>query len=181
MNTLVSTRLRTVRTALWHFRHGGIRQLRTWQRRRHVWQPSADPAPTIGATGLSSSPLTDLFPELPRSTRRPTFDEIRVGVILDEFSAESFGFEWNLKPLDRVDWRRQLDDIDFVFIESAWNGNGGDWKYQLTGDSGLKPDVVSLLEECRRRGIATVFWNKEDPPHIDDFLPGEALRCCLHQ
>ncbi|MEW1988875.1 glycosyltransferase [Brevibacterium casei] len=97
-------------------------------------------------------------------------------MILDEFSAESFGFEWNLIPLHRVDWRRQLDDIDFVFIESAWNGNGGDWKYQLTGDSGLKPDVVSLLEECRRRGIATVFWNKEDPPHFDDFLP-LAKRC----
>src|SRR5699024_1941681 len=23
----------------------------------------------------------------------------------------------------------------------------------------------------RRRGIPTVFWNKEDPPHFDDFLP----------
>ena len=23
---------------------------------------------------------------------------------------------------------------------------------------------------CREQGIATVFWNKEDPPHFEDFL-----------
>lgn len=99
-----------------------------------------------------------------------------MGVILDEFSAESFSYEWTLVPLKRADWDRQLDDLDFVFFESAWNGNSGEWKYQLTGDSGLKPDVIALLDECRRRGIATVFWNKEDPPHYDDFLP-LAKRC----
>src|SRR5699024_8067205 len=28
-----------------------------------------------------------------------------------------------------------------------------------------------LLSVCRRLGIPTVFWNKEDPPHFEDFLP----------
>src|SRR5699024_11732130 len=32
-------------------------------------------------------------------------------------------------------------------------------------------EVTDLLAECRKRGIPTVFWNKEDPPHFDDFLP----------
>lgn len=174
--TLVATRLRTVRTALWHFRHGGFPQLRTWRRRQRIWQPNAEAAPTINASRLSTSALTELFPEMPRSFRRPVFDQVRVGAILDEFSAESFSYEWSLVLLSRADWSRQLDDLDFVFIESAWNGNRGQWKYQLTGDSGLKPDVIALLDECRRRGIATVFWNKEDPPHFDDFLP-LAKRC----
>ena len=108
---------------------------------------------------------------MPRQDRLPIFGDVRVGTILDEFSAESFGFEWTLVPLTRSQWTSQLDGLDFVFIESAWNGNSGEWKYQLTGDSGVKPDVISLLAECRRRGLPTVFWNKEDPPHFDDFLP----------
>ncbi|WP_413336632.1 glycosyltransferase [Brevibacterium sp. GP-SGM9] len=61
--------------------------------------------------------------------------------------------------------------VDFVFIESAWNGNAGEWKFKLTGTAGPSPEIVELLEACRHRGIPTVFWNKEDPPHFDDFLP----------
>ncbi|SMX96351.1 glycosyltransferase family protein [Brevibacterium aurantiacum] len=99
------------------------------------------------------------------------FDDLRVGTILDEFSAESFGYEWAIVPLKRDGWKSQLGSVDFVFIESAWNGNGGDWKFKLTGTAGPSPEVVELLAECRHRKIPTVFWNKEDPPHFEDFLP----------
>ncbi|WP_241212376.1 glycosyltransferase family protein [Brevibacterium aurantiacum] len=84
---------------------------------------------------------------------------------------ESFSFEWSTVALSRSGWHNQLDSLDFVFIESAWNGNSGEWQYQLTGESGLKPDIINLLAECKRRGVPTVFWNKEDPPHFEDFLP----------
>jgi len=101
----------------------------------------------------------------------PVFADVRVGVILDEFSEQSLGFEWTTIPLSRAAWPNQLDDLDFVFVESAWNGNDGDWKYKLTGTSGPSAEIIDLLAECRRRGLPTVFWNKEDPPHFDDFLP----------
>ncbi|MEY8569707.1 glycosyltransferase family protein [Brevibacterium linens] len=115
--------------------------------------------------------LLKVFPSAPRIGRLPVFDYLTVGTILDEFSAESFGYEWDTVPLDRNGWSTQLDSVDFVFIESAWNGNQGDWKFKLTGTAGPSPEVTDLLAECRRRGIPTVFWNKEDPPHFDDFLP----------
>ncbi|WP_244223252.1 glycosyltransferase family protein [Brevibacterium aurantiacum] len=99
------------------------------------------------------------------------FDGIIVGTILDEFSAESFSYEWTTTPLKRNRWKSQLAALDFVFIESAWNGNGGDWKFKLTGTAGPSAEIVELLAECHRLGIPTVFWNKEDPPHFDDFLP----------
>ncbi len=108
---------------------------------------------------------------MPVPDRAPVFAHTRVGVILDEFSAQSFGFEWSITELTRSDWSNQIDGLDFVFVESAWNGNGGDWKFKLNGPSGPGPDVVELLTECRRRGLPTVFWNKEDPPHFEDFLP----------
>ena len=160
--------LRTLRTGLWHLRQGGPAQFLKWRRRRNLHQGIADGEP---ADQLTAENLQKAFPPAPRSDRRPVFDELRVGTILDEFSAESFGYEWAMIPLKRDGWPSQLDSVDFVFIESAWNGNGGAWKFKLTGTAGPSPEIVELLDVCRRRGIPTVFWNKEDPPHFDDFLP----------
>ncbi|WP_354190458.1 glycosyltransferase [Arthrobacter sp. UYCu712] len=100
-----------------------------------------------------------------------------MGVILDDFTRTSFSFEWNLLELRREQWREQLGQtrIDFLFVESAWNGNSGSWQYQLTGATGPGVEFVRLVEWCRANGIPTVFWNKEDPPHYDDFLPAAKL------
>src|SRR5699024_6449773 len=91
---------------------------------------------------------------------------------------ESVGYEWSLRPLSFTDWPDELDGLDFVFIESAWNGNDGAWKFKLTGPSGPSAEVTELLSVCRARGIPTVFWNKEDPPHFEDFL--EVASLCDH-
>lgn len=168
---MAKTPLQTLRTALWHWRKGGLSQLSTWNRRRSISQGAAEASPQIATGSLSEEVLAELFPPMPVPDRNPVFADTRVGVILDEFSAQSFGFEWSTMELTRTDWSHQLDGLDFVFVESAWNGNGGDWKFKLNGPSGPGSDVVELLTECRRRGVPTVFWNKEDPPHFEDFLP----------
>ena len=160
--------LHTLRTGLWHLRQGGPAQFLKWRRRRNLHRGVADGRP---ADQLTADNLQEAFPAAPRSDRRPVFNGLRVGTILDEFSAESFGYEWATVPLKRDGWASQLDMVDFVFIESAWNGNGGDWKFKLTGTAGPSPEIVELLDSCRQHGIPTVFWNKEDPPHFDDFLP----------
>lgn len=160
--------LRTVRTGLWHLRQGGLAQFLKWKRRRNLHQGLADGRP---ADQLTADNLRETFPAAPKVNRQPVFDNLKVGTILDEFSTESFGYEWDTVPLKRIGWASQLDSVDFLFIESAWNGNGGDWKFKLTGTGGPSPEIVELLAHCRRRGIPTVFWNKEDPPHFDDFLP----------
>lgn len=162
------TPLQTLRTGLWHFRKGGPAQFQKWRRGRNVIQGVADTRPT---DRLYADNLLEVFPAAPRTDRRPVFADLNVGTILDEFSAESFGYEWTTIPLKRTGWKSQLASLDFVFIESAWNGNGGDWKFKLTGTSGPSAEIVELLAECRLYGIPTVFWNKEDPPHYDDFLP----------
>lgn len=168
---LAKTPFRTLRTALWHLREGGPGQLGTWVRRRSIVQGAAESSNRVVTGSLSPEILLDLFPEAPVPARAPVFEGITAGVILDEFSATSFGFEWNTTALSPTSWTSQLDDLDFVFIESAWSGNSGEWKYKLTGPAGPSGEVLELLAECRRRGIPTVFWNKEDPPHFDDFLP----------
>lgn len=168
---MAQTPLHTLRTALWHLRQGGLPQLATWKRRRSITQATAEPTKQIATGTLSEEVLSELFPPLPIPHRTPVFDDCRVGVILDEFSAESFGFEWSTRQLTVTDWSTDVEGCDFVFVESAWNGNDGQWKFKLTGPSGPSPEIIELLAECRRRGIPTVFWNKEDPPHYEDFLP----------
>lgn len=170
-HNLAKTPLHTLRTALWHWRKGGIAQLSTWKRRRLITQGAAEPSDRIATGNLSNEVLVELFPPMPEPRRAPVFADCRVGVILDEFSAQSFSFEWSTIELTRANWSQELEGLDFVFIESAWSGNSGDWKYKLTGAAGPSPEIVELLTECRRRRLATVFWNKEDPPHFEDFLP----------
>lgn len=163
--------IHTLRTALWHLRNGGPSQLAKWKRRQSISQATAEAPSGLSNGQLSSNRLLDIFPAAPDPDRTPKFKDFSVGVILDEFSAQSFGYEWTTVPLNRHGWRAQLDALDFVFIESAWNGNHGDWKFKLTGTSGPSTEIAELLSECKRRGISTVFWNKEDPPHFHDFLP----------
>ncbi|GAA2015649.1 glycosyltransferase family protein [Brevibacterium samyangense] len=162
-----SSVLGELRTAAWHLRRGGLAQLREWQRRRGA----AAGNPRLG---VSDDPL-ERFPATTGDDRAPVFAGIRVGTILDEFSASAFRYEWTTVPLTRTGWAEQLPELDLVFIESAWNGNGGDWQYQLTGTSGVKQPFIDLLAACREAGIPTVFWNKEDPPHFDDFLEAAKL------
>src|SRR5699024_8612300 len=120
---------------------------------------------------LSAEVLAELFPALPLPRRTPVFSELEVGVILDEFSAESFGYEWSLRPLSFTGWSAELDGLDFVFIESAWHGNDGAWKFKVTGPSGPSVAIAVLLGACRRRGMPTVSWTTESPPHWEHSLP----------
>jgi len=100
-----------------------------------------------------------------------------VAVVLDDFSRLALSYEWSQVEVTPADWRRRLDaePVDLLFVESAWAGNGGAWRYHLTGTSGPRPAFVELVAWCRERGIPTVFWNKEDPVHHEDFLDAARL------
>lgn len=95
------------------------------------------------------------------------------GVILDEFSSLAFRFEWNQLYLRPKDWREQLEaqPIDILFVESAWHGNNGSWRYLLTRKDAVYEPLANLVAWCQERKIPTVFWNKEDPAHFTEFLP----------
>lgn len=160
-----------IRKAVWHFRQGGPTQVLEWRRRQKIEKR------INGAKGAATQPRTEgsvpTFAPHRVPDRGPRRDDLTVGVILDDFSIAAFSFEWNLVQLKKDSWRQQLKEtrIDFLFVESAWNGNQGSWKYQLMGTSGPKQDFLDLMAWCRSHGIPTVFWNKEDPPHYADFLP----------
>ncbi|MHA7244482.1 glycosyltransferase family protein [Paeniglutamicibacter antarcticus] len=96
----------------------------------------------------------------------------RVAVILDDFSALALGFEWDCIAVKPESWAVELavNPVEMLFVESAWAGNDKAWSYHLTGTSAPRPAIVELVSWCQSKGIPTIFWNKEDPPHYDDFL-----------
>ncbi len=139
--------------------------MRKYLRRRNL------PAVTASSTTTTAGRVTFAEAKLPIEWKRP-YPHVAVATILDDFSAQAFGHEWNQIPLRREGWQEQLDAHrpDLLFVESAWHGNDDQWQYQLTGASGVKQPFRDLIQACKDRGIPTVFWNKEDPPHYADFL-----------
>lgn len=135
---------------------------------------------SIGATNSIAGPVKsstkepekgDIAPitQTPGHIRRR---DVHAFVIADEFTANAFAFEWKQTMPTPDNWKELLssEKPDLLFIESAWEGNGGTWRYQLTGSRAPRKEISELIEACKREGVPVVFWNKEDPPHFEDFL-----------
>lgn len=159
-----------VRKALWHLRNGGLEQLREWAKRRSYEHRTgsfqhgllSDVEKTIGIR------LPDTLVPTGSAQRK----SLKVAVILDDFSAKAWSPEWNCVFIKPNTWAEELakGDFDFLFVESAWAGNGKAWQYHLTGPTAPRPEFVNMVEAFKSKNIPTVFWNKEDPPHFEDFL-----------
>ncbi|MCL2465745.1 MAG: glycosyltransferase [Micrococcales bacterium] len=159
--------LATARRSVWHLRHSGIDGLR--QHRQRVRR-----AGQVRAVGEARTVLTrrDLsfapWPLPPSPARR---EGLRVAVILDDFSRLAFGYEWTQVELTPQRWAQQVaDGVDLLFVESAWRGNGGQWRGHLIGPNAPSPALLELVAWCKAHMVPTVFWNKEDPVHHEGFL-----------
>lgn len=107
--------------------------------------------------------------------------DLRIGLIADEFTTETLNRSATIVPLDIETYADQIraENLDVVFIESAWSGNGGQWhrKVGYYSDEEHEP-FRDLLKRCREANVPSVFWNKEDPVHINRFRRTGAL--CDH-
>lgn len=189
-----------VRRALWHFRRGGLKQLKKFRRRQlmssHFGGAAFASRGVAGrrGLGLASEEAVGAVPAVSKGKRvpagysldflpldyptyPPVFGGLRVATILDDFSAVAWGFEFTCLPVTPADWLEvfEREEPDFLLVESAWAGNGGAWQYHLTGESAPRPALIEMLEYAKKKNIPSVFWNKEDPPHFEDFLATAAL------
>lgn len=142
-------------------------QLREAQRRARLYPSLASRGRMAHGIPLS---LGDI-PTYEANSRDKPFGELRVAVIMDDFSLQAWGHEFTTVEVTPGSWKESLaEGFDLLFVESAWNGNHGAWQYQLTGSKAPSVSLIELVEACREAGIPAVFWNKEDPPHFEDFL-----------
>lgn len=106
--------------------------------------------------------------------RPDSIREARVAVIADEFTLAELQGATTTCAIGLRTWRKQLDEFrpQLLIVESAWAGNGGQWRGHVESAGA---ELRELLAYCRAQGVATIFWNKEDPVHFEHFLPAASL------
>lgn len=98
-------------------------------------------------------------------------------VILDDFSLACWSEEFKVIVPTPDNWEIELENqnVDFLLVESAHSGNHGSWRSRLNTASEADHAIARLVHWCNARKIPTVFWNKEDPAHFDDFITTASL------
>ena len=98
--------------------------------------------------------------------------DIRMAIIADEFTTSTLKREVNLVTPTPENWHQILSaqPVDVLFVESAWAGNSETWTRKVGYyDDDQCSDLDALTKYCRKNGIPTIFWNKEDPVHFNRF------------
>lgn len=95
--------------------------------------------------------------------------DIRVSVIMDDFTYQSYEPEWNIEQLSIYKWKEQLEQFQphLLFVESAWQGLNKEWERKIANTS---DELLSVMDWCKFNNVPTMFWNKEDPIHFETFI-----------
>jgi spore maturation protein CgeB len=103
----------------------------------------------------------------------PVHSPVTAMTVFDEFSRECFAPYLNLVEPRPDNWKGLLvrDQPELLLIESAWRGNRSSWQYRV-GSYAHPPgrELQAMVSGFKERGIPTVFWNKEDPVHFNNFI-----------
>ena len=96
--------------------------------------------------------------------------QLRVAGVMDEFTFHSYDPECQLLQLHPDRCIEQLEQFKphMLFIESAWQGFEQLWKLKISTNG---PEINACIDWCKRNGVPTIFWNKEDPVHFGTFIP----------
>ncbi|RSE64898.1 glycosyltransferase [Alcaligenes faecalis] len=96
--------------------------------------------------------------------------QLRVAGVMDEFTFHSYDPECELLQLHPEHCIEQLEKFrpHILFIESAWQGFEQLWKLKISTNG---PEINACIDWCKRNGVPTLFWNKEDPVHFGTFIP----------
>lgn len=131
-------------------------------------EPSTASQPTPN-TVKSALVLKKIGDGCGRALQKTDGDELTVGCILDEFTLHCIQYDVNTVVLSPSDCVEALDEyqLDFIFIESTWNGNGIWGNFTKNGQNILL--LEKLIDAAKEKGVPVVFWNKEDPVHYDLF------------
>ena len=95
---------------------------------------------------------------------------LRVAGILDEVTGRFFSRECILTNLDFKQWKEQIEDINphILLVESIWNGYHETWRDKI--QSLVCDEFFQLIDWCKNNSVPTLFWNTEDPLHMNTFL-----------
>lgn len=105
--------------------------------------------------------------------RKSRENDLVIASILDEFSYECLRYDCNLIRLSKENWKEDLENNkpDFLLVESCWQGNNGNWSYEVANlhINEHRVALKQLTDYCRKNEIKTVFWDKEGLENFDFF------------
>jgi glycosyltransferase involved in cell wall biosynthesis/spore maturation protein CgeB len=113
----------------------------------------------------------------PNAEKPKHASDYKVAIIADEFTSNSFSGEFQALPVEPDNWLDVFQDNqpDIFFCESAWAGPDPvkrPWRGKVYASINFpnenRKTLLSILEYCKKAGVPTVFWNKEDPTHHND-------------
>ena len=97
------------------------------------------------------------------------FAKLKIALVADHFTTECLSMECRIRCLTPSNYQEVLDSWrpDLVFVESAFHGAQGSWRYELAKQPRwlrwTRPQAIfRLVDHARSRGIPTVFWNKDE-------------------
>ena len=129
--------------------------------------PKSEPGQKIEAVSSLPSKPKDCIVEI--DPRKQT-----LVCVLDTFTKSCFAPEFNIIGPSPDNWKKVLEakQVDAIFVESAWHGNDNTWESLTSSHGGPKKLEIlqSLLSTGKKRGIPSIFWNKEDPVHFTRFI-----------
>jgi hypothetical protein len=137
----------------------------------------------IGTLVKRISPLFYSFPRPPAwlSARAGPIKSLRVALIADDITEICLAAECQIKNITPDNYRDIFNSWrpDLLFVESAFHGAGGSWRFELASQPRwlklTKSKAIQKVLDCARAGrIPTVFWNKDDGVFFDSFI--EAAR-----
>ncbi|NZA25322.1 glycosyltransferase [Luteimonas sp. SJ-92] len=172
---LGSAVLDAVRSARGFLRLPGalIAVVRYWRARQGLPEEGCFEAP-VERPDMPGSDLVRAWHMERRPSAPTVLAELKVATVVDGFTRSCLAPDCRLLDLPASDYERMIDGFQphLLFVESAWRGKDGAWMHKINP---LSQELVRLVDACRRRGIPTVFWSKEDPSHFDGFIDAAGL------
>lgn len=118
------------------------------------------------------------YPTVAEDVERPgEFGRLKLALVADYFTSDCLSAECRVRALTPANFAEVIDTWkpDLLFVESAFHGAHGAWRYELAKQPGWlrldKPKAIyRLVERARSRGIPSVFWNKDDGAFFDAFI-----------
>jgi len=105
------------------------------------------------------------------------FGRLKIALVADYFTTICLSAECRVRSLTPDTYKDTLINWrpDLVFVESAFHGVRGEWRYMLAKQPRpitlKRPRAIfDLVALAKDRGIPAVFWNKDDGPFFDAFI-----------
>ncbi|MDR2786825.1 MAG: glycosyltransferase [Candidatus Accumulibacter sp.] len=122
--------------------------------------------------------LVYAYPKVPEDVEPPgPFGRLKIALVSDHFTAECLSAECRVRAMTPANFMEVIGEWkpDLVFVESAFHGVNGAWRYELAKQPkwlrlGKPTAIFRLVEFARAHGIPTVFWNKDDDAFFDAFI-----------